>query len=243
MRGDRAPRWCTPSPWWRSGDARPSPRARPIDGLTVMMLFVVTLISLLVHVYSTAYMHDDVRYTYFFAALSLFTASMLTLVVPPNTLQLLVGWELVGVCSFMLIGHWWEEKANTDAALKAFLTTRTGDIGLMIGVIVTFFAAATFHIIEMNTMALEGVNGTRLAGRRVLPADRHHRQERPVPAPHLAPRRHGRPDPGLRADPRGDHGRRRRLPRCPASTACSGRASRSPHGGVNPMAAIGASRS
>ena len=81
-----------------------------------MMLFVVTLISLLVHIYSTAYMHDDVRFTYFFAALSLFTASMLTLVVADNTLQLLVGWELVGLCSFMLIGHWWEEQANSNAA-------------------------------------------------------------------------------------------------------------------------------
>ena len=66
---------------------------------------------------------------------------MLTLVVADNTLQLLVGWELVGLCSFMLIGHWWEEKPNSNAAIKAFLTTRTGDIGLMIGIIVTFFAA------------------------------------------------------------------------------------------------------
>jgi NADH-quinone oxidoreductase subunit L len=70
-----------------------------IDGLAVMMLFVVTLISLMVHVYSLGYMHGDRRFTYFYAALSLFTASMLTLVVAPNTLQLLIGWELVGVCS------------------------------------------------------------------------------------------------------------------------------------------------
>jgi len=145
--------------WWRNGFLTFT-AGTSIDGLAVMMLFVVTLISLLVHIYSTAYMHDDVRYTYFYAALSLFTASMLTLVVAPNTLQLLVGWELVGLCSFMLIGHWWEEKANTNAALKAFLTTRTGDIGLMIGVIVTFFAAnRTFDIQRMNTLALEGVNG------------------------------------------------------------------------------------
>ena len=62
------------------------------------------------HIYSTAYMQRRRRYTYFYAALSLFTASMLLLVVADNTLQLLVGWELVGLCSFMLIGHWWEEK-------------------------------------------------------------------------------------------------------------------------------------
>src|SRR3954465_14697427 len=145
--------------WWRNGGLVFTAGTQ-IDGLAVMMLFVVTIISLLVHVYSTAYMHDDVRYTYYYAALSLFTASMLTLVVAPNTLQLLVGWELVGLCSFMLIGHWWEEQANTNAALKAFLTTRTGDIGLMIGVIVTFFAAnQSFDIGRINTMALAGVNG------------------------------------------------------------------------------------
>ena len=133
-----------------------------IDGLAVMMMFVVTLISLLVHVYSTEYMHDDVRYTHFFAALSLFTASMLFLVVANNTLQLLVGWELVGLCSFMLIGHWWEDKANSRAAIKAFLTTRTGDIGLLCGVIMTFFIVqgatgeGSFSIVEVNESALSG---------------------------------------------------------------------------------------
>ena len=89
-------------------------------------------------------MHDDSRYTWFFACLSLFTASMLTLVVASNTLELLVGWELVGLCSFMLIGLWWEDRANSRAAIKAFLTTRTGDIGLMIGVIILFFTVGSF---------------------------------------------------------------------------------------------------
>ena len=145
--------------WWRNAGTLFTVGTR-IDGLAVMMLFVVTLISLLVHIYSTAYMHDDVRYTYFYAALSLFTASMLTLVVASNTLQLLCGWELVGLCSFMLIGHWWEEKDNTNAALKAFLTTRTGDVGLMIGVIVTFFAAGqNFDIGVINSRALAGTGG------------------------------------------------------------------------------------
>jgi NADH-quinone oxidoreductase subunit L len=90
-----------------------------IDGLAVTVMFVVTLVSLLVHVYSTEYMRDDRRYTHYYAALSLFTASMLVLVVADNTLQLLVGWELVGLCSFMLIGHWWEDQPNSNAALKA----------------------------------------------------------------------------------------------------------------------------
>jgi NADH-quinone oxidoreductase subunit L len=136
-----------------------------IDGLAVMMMFVVTTISLLVHVYSTEYMRNDRRYTYFFAALSLFTASMLLLVVADNTLQLLVGWELVGLCSFMLIGHWWEEKPNSDAALKAFLTTRTGDVGLICGVIMTYFivqratGVGSFNILALNEAALSGKVG------------------------------------------------------------------------------------
>ena len=105
-------------------------------------------------------MHGDRRYTYFYAALTLFTASMLLLVVADNTLQLLVGWELVGLCSFMLIGHWWEEEPNSDAALKAFLTTRTGDIGLIIGVIMTFFIVqratgiGSFNILAVNPAAI-----------------------------------------------------------------------------------------
>ncbi len=145
--------------WWQNGGVKFTVGTQ-IDGLAVMMLFVVTLISLLVHIYSTAYMHGDVRFTYFYAALSLFSASMLTLVVASNTLELLVGWELVGLCSFMLIGHWWEEHANSSAALKAFLTTRTGDIGLMLGVIVTFFAAGqTFNIVGINQAALQVKGG------------------------------------------------------------------------------------
>jgi NADH-quinone oxidoreductase subunit L len=139
--------------WWENGAARFVVGTR-VDGLVVMMLMVVTIISLLVHVYSTAYMHNDRRFTYYYAALSLFSASMLLLVVSSNLLQLLIGWELVGLCSFMLIGHWWEEKPNSDAALKAFLTTRTGDVGLMIGVIVCFFAAGTFDIAGINEYAL-----------------------------------------------------------------------------------------
>ncbi len=135
------------------------------DGLSVMMLITVTLISLLVHIYSKEYLHGDRRFTHYYAFLSLFTAAMLFYVVSSNTLQMLVGWELVGVCSFVLIGHWWEEKRNSDAALKAFLTNRVGDVGLMIGVILTFFAAgaSSFDVLHINQAALSGgVSGTLL---------------------------------------------------------------------------------
>ena len=81
---------------------------------------------------------------------------MLMLVIAENTLQLLTGWELVGLCSFVLIGHWWEEKPNSDAALKAFITNRVGDVGLIIGVIILFFGAGqTFNILDINELAVE----------------------------------------------------------------------------------------
>ncbi|HEY2303145.1 MAG TPA: NADH-quinone oxidoreductase subunit L [Acidimicrobiales bacterium] len=135
-----------------------------IDGLTVMLLFVVSFISLMVHVFSLEYLRGDRRYTYYFAALSLFTASMFIMVTASNTLQLLLGWEGMGVCSFMLIGHWWEDKPNSDAALKAFFTTRTGDIGLLIGIAMTFWLAGqTFDIAKINAAALSGhINHTAL---------------------------------------------------------------------------------
>ena len=122
-----------------------------LDGLSVMMLFVVTAVSLLVHIYSTDYVAGDARYTHFFAFLSLFTAAMLFFVLSDNLLQMIVGWELVGVCSFVLIGHWWEDKANSDAALKAFFTNRVGDIGLLVGVSILFFAAGrTFDTLTLS---------------------------------------------------------------------------------------------
>jgi NADH-quinone oxidoreductase subunit L len=135
-----------------------------VDGLTATMLVMVSIISLLVHIYSKEYLKGDIRFTHYYAFLSLFTGSMLFYVMGASTLQMLVGWELVGVCSFVLIGHWWEEKANADAALKAFLTNRVGDVGLLLGVIVLFFAAGqTFDVLEINGYALsDGANQTLL---------------------------------------------------------------------------------
>ena len=106
-----------------------------VDGLTGIMLVVVTSISLCVHIYSLGYMHGDERFTWFYVVLSLFTAAMLTVVVSNNVIQLLVGWEIMGVCSYLLIGHWWEVKENSNAAIKAFITTRVGDIPFMFGII------------------------------------------------------------------------------------------------------------
>jgi NADH-quinone oxidoreductase subunit L len=128
-----------------------------IDGQSVMLLFVVSFISLLVHVYSTDYVHGDRRYTHYFAFLSLFTAAMLFYVLSSNILQMIMGWELVGVCSFVLIGHWWEDQSNSDAALKAFLTNRVGDIGLLVGLITLYFASGrTFDVVTINSRAISG---------------------------------------------------------------------------------------
>ena len=98
------------------------------------MLVVVTTVSLCVQVYSLGYMHGDLRFTWFYVVLSLFTAAMLNVVIADNLIQLLVGWEVMGVCSYLLIGHWWEEKENSNAAIKAFITTRIGDVPFMFGI-------------------------------------------------------------------------------------------------------------
>jgi NADH-quinone oxidoreductase subunit L len=126
------------------------------DFLTGVMFVVVTVISLLVHIYSTGYMHDDKRYTMFFAFLSLFTGSMLFMCIANDLMELFVGWELVGVCSYFLIGHYWEEHEYSSAAIKAFITNRVGDVGFLFGIFVLFVATGTFNIVEINTLAEEG---------------------------------------------------------------------------------------
>jgi proton-translocating NADH-quinone oxidoreductase chain L len=132
-----------------------------VDGLTAMMFVLVTTVSLMVQVYSREYMKGEPRFTYFYAMLSLFTFSMLLLVIANNTLQALIGWELVGLCSFLLIGFYWEEKSNQDAANKAFLVTKFGDVGLIVGIIVLsvpMFALTDtpFNIQLLNEAAVAG---------------------------------------------------------------------------------------
>jgi NADH-quinone oxidoreductase subunit L len=117
-----------------------------VDGLAAVLLVVVTTVSLLVQIYSVGYMRGDERYVLFFANLSLFTSGMLVVVLADNLLFLLVGWEIMGICSYFLIGHWWEDPANARAAIKAFLVTRVGDIGFLFGIFVFFWAAKSFDI-------------------------------------------------------------------------------------------------
>ena len=131
-----------------------------VDPLTATMLVVVTLISLLVHIYSLGYMKGDVRYKRYYSILSLFTASMLGLVLADNFLMLFIFWELIGLCSFLLIGHWYEKRDVGFAAMKAFLTTRVGDVGMFIGIMLLFFHTRSF---EFEAVA-ESVAAGNLAG-------------------------------------------------------------------------------
>ena len=104
-----------------------------VDGLSSMMYFVVGTVGLLVFTYALGYMKGERRNTFFFAAFSLFAGAMLVLVAAPNLAQLIVGWELVGVASYLLIGHYWEDKANSSAGMKAFFVNKVADVGLIVG--------------------------------------------------------------------------------------------------------------
>jgi NADH-quinone oxidoreductase subunit L len=130
-----------------------------IDGLAVMLLLLVTFISTLVQIYSLEYVRGDRRYTHFFASITLFSAGMLTMVLAENMVQLLLGWEIMGLCSFLLIGHWWEEEANSRAALKAFLTVRVGDVGMLVGIAIMFGASGTFTIRGLQAWANNPATG------------------------------------------------------------------------------------
>ncbi|MEX0680033.1 MAG: NADH-quinone oxidoreductase subunit L [Balneolales bacterium] len=115
-----------------------------IDNLTAVMLAVVTLISLVVHLFSIGYMQGDVRYSRYFAYLGLFTFSMLGIVVTNNLLMMYMFWELVGLSSYLLIGHWYEKKSASNAAMKAFIVNRIGDAGMFIGIMILFVQFSTF---------------------------------------------------------------------------------------------------
>lgn len=115
-----------------------------IDNVTAIMLFVVNLISALVHLYSIEYMRGDKRYTRYFAYLGLFTFSMLGIVLTHNLLMMYIFWELVGLSSYLLIGFWFEKKSAADASKKAFIVNRVGDIGMFLGILILFTNYKTF---------------------------------------------------------------------------------------------------
>ena len=136
-----------------------------VDQITLVMLFCVTFVALLMMIYSTGYMKGDRRYGWFYAIVSLFVASMLTLVLADNLLLLYFAWELVGLCSMLLIGYYNDKQSAAEAAKKAFITTRVGDVGLLIGIIILFTQTGTFNIQQILAMAEGGdINSKWLAG-------------------------------------------------------------------------------
>ncbi|HET8759657.1 MAG TPA: proton-conducting transporter membrane subunit, partial [Nitrospiria bacterium] len=123
--------------WISSGALRVN-IALYVDQLTAVMLLLVTTVSTLVHVYTIGYMQGDKGYARFFAYIALFTFSMLMLVMADNFLQLYVFWEAVGLCSYLLIAHWYEKKSACNAATKAFVVNRVGDFGFGLGILLAF---------------------------------------------------------------------------------------------------------
>jgi NAD(P)H-quinone oxidoreductase subunit 5 len=121
-----------------------------IDHLTALMLVIVTSVALLVMIYTNGYMAHDKSYVRFYAYLSLFSSSMLGLVISPNLVQVYIFWELVGMCSYLLIGFWFDRPAAADACQKAFVTNRVGDFGLLLGMLGLYWATGSFEFQVMG---------------------------------------------------------------------------------------------
>lgn len=120
-----------------------------IDNLTAVMLVVVSFVSLMVHIYTIGYMHDDAGYTKFFSYISLFTFSMFMLVMSNNFMQLFFGWEAVGLVSYLLIGFWHHKESAVEANLKAFLVNRVGDFGFLLGIALVLMYFGSLDYVEV----------------------------------------------------------------------------------------------
>jgi len=127
-----------------------------VDGLSIMMYFLVGVVGFFVFLYAKGYMEGDVRFTWFFAAFTLFAGGMLVLVSAPNLIQLIVGWEIVGLASYLLIAHYWEDFANVDAGNKAFMVNKVADAALFVGAIIMALSAGTFQFSEIFGRMLDG---------------------------------------------------------------------------------------
>ncbi len=151
--------------WWQSSGLEFG-LGSSIDGLAALLILLVAFISLLVQIFSLDYVRDDRRYTHFFAAMTLFSGGMMIMLISENMVQVILGWEIMGLCSFMLIGHWWEEEANSRAALKAFFTVRVGDVGLLVGTAIIFFGANSWAVdnLDSNGFNIAAIQAWALSG-------------------------------------------------------------------------------
>jgi NADH-quinone oxidoreductase subunit L len=141
-------------PWIMAGDLNLN-FSLYLDGLSLSMLFVITGVGSLIHLYASGYMWDDPDYTRFFTYMNLFVAAMLMLVLADNLVLMFLGWEGVGLCSFLLIGFWYKDRENGYAARKAFVVTRVGDTAFAIGLFLLFRELGTLEIQEILHLAPE----------------------------------------------------------------------------------------
>jgi len=148
LSGDQIP-WVKPYFTWITAGQFKVDFSLQVDQLTIVMLGVVTFVSLLVHIYSTGYMAHEEGYYRFFSYLNLFVFFMLILVLAANVVLMFVGWEGVGLCSYLLIGFWFLKQSAISAGKKAFITTRIGDFGFTIGILLLFW---TFKSVDFSTI-------------------------------------------------------------------------------------------
>src|SRR6185369_12062909 len=141
--------------WFGAGDLHIDLAFR-MDALAGVLCLIVTFIGFLIHVYSQGYMADDPDYARFFAYLNLFCGSMLVLVLGDSLPVMFVGWEGVGLCSYLLIGFWYKDNANADAGKKAFIVNRIGDFGFLLGMFLLFQYTGTLNFSEVAGAATRG---------------------------------------------------------------------------------------
>ena len=200
------------------------------------MVLFVTGISALIHLYSIGYMKGDKDYPKFFLYMNLFVASMLILVLGSNLLVTFVGWEGVGTCSYWLVSFWFTRDSAASAGKKAFVYNRIGDVGFLLAIFLIFDQGPLARLHDHLRPHRRSI-GRRQHHRHLPPAaGRRDGQVGPDPPLPVAGRRHGGPDPGVGAHPRGHHGHRRRLPAVPDQPA----AARLPAAAALTVACIGA---
>jgi NADH-quinone oxidoreductase subunit L len=190
--------------WIVAGDFQVEARIL-LDQLSILMVLVVTGVSTVIHVYSAGYMKDEEHHNRYFTWLNLFVFMMLILVLGDSFLTMYVGWEGVGLCSYLLIGYWFEREPAADAGKKAFLVNRVGDFGFALGIMLIFatFGSLAFpRRLSLPLQTFPGHGNGYLAA--AVPGCRG--QVGPDPTSRLAARRHGRPHAGQCPDPCGHDG-------------------------------------
>ncbi len=186
--------------WIAAGTFR-ADYALQVDPLTIVMLLVVSGVGWLIHLYSTGYMADDEGYRRFFSYLNLFMFFMLTLVLAANYAVMFVGWEGVGLCSYLLVGFWFPKKTATDAGNKAFWVNRVGDFGFLLGIFLLFrqFGTLDFRRPSFSMRSGDACGNSRAwsaDGGRAAAAGRRDGKVRATSAVRVVAGRHGRPHTG-----------------------------------------------